>query len=103
MDAHAQKEIRDYANQVALCVKAVAPIAWEAFEEYKLYSRSFSRTELDILKRLLQGEPLPTDAFDGSKSLLREFESKLGMKFSSPEAPTHLSNHDPAGQHPPMK
>jgi thymidylate synthase (FAD) len=30
MDEHAQKEIRDYANQVAVCVKAVAPIAWEA-------------------------------------------------------------------------
>src|SRR5918912_1203372 len=91
MDEHAQKEIRDYADQVAVCVKAVAPIAWEAFEEYKLYARSFSRTELDILKRLLQGEPLPADAFDGSKSLLREFESKLGMKSSSPGDPAHLT------------
>src|SRR5438874_11530608 len=100
MDDHAQKEIRDYANQVAVCVRAVAPIAWEAFEEYKLYGRSFSRTELDILKRLLQGEPLPADAFDGSKSLLREFESKLDMKFNSPEVPAQLSNHDPAGHHP---
>ena len=88
------------ANQVAVCVRAVAPIAWEAFEEYKLYGRSFSRTEVDILKRLLQGEPLPADAFDGSKSLLREFESKLDMKFNSPEAPAQLSNHDPAGHHP---
>jgi len=91
MDDHAQKEIRDYENQVATCVKAVAPIAWEAFEEYKLHGRSFSRTELDILKRLVQGEPLPADAFDGSKSLLREFEAKIGMKFGSPEVPVHLN------------
>ena len=93
MDEHAQKEIRDYANQVAVCVKAVAPIAWEAFEEYKLYARSFSRTELDILKLLLRGEALPPDAFDGSKSLLREFESKLGMSLSSPEAPAYLNGN----------
>src|SRR5207302_1841919 len=82
MDAHAQKEIRDFANQVAVCAKAVAPLAWEAFEEYKLHGRSFSRTELVLLRRLLNGEPLPLDAFDGSKSLLREFEEKLGLKFS---------------------
>src|SRR5215203_1278843 len=36
LDAHAQKEIRDFATQVALCVQAVAPMAWEAFEEYKI-------------------------------------------------------------------
>ncbi len=79
LDAHAQKEIRDFARQVALCAQAVAPAAWEAFEEYKLYGRAFSRTELDLLRHLLQGEPLPDDAFGGSKSLLREFEAKLGM------------------------
>lgn len=85
MDPHAQKEIRDYANQVAVCVQAVAPIAWEAFEEYKLHAASFSRTELAILKRMLSGEPLPADAFDGSKSLLREFEAKLGLSLRSAE------------------
>jgi thymidylate synthase (FAD) len=89
LDAHAQKEIRDYANQVALCVKAVAPMAWEAFEEYKLHGASFSRTELELLRRLIAGEPMPLDAFDGSKSLLREFEEKLGMEFSRPEVAAH--------------
>lgn len=85
MDAHAQKEIRDLANQVAVCAKAVAPIAWEAFEEYKLHARNFSRTELALLRRLLAGEALPIDAFEGSKGLLREFEEKLGMGFSNAE------------------
>src|SRR5580692_8841624 len=32
MDAHAQYEIRAYAEAMALCAKAVAPIAYEAFE-----------------------------------------------------------------------
>jgi thymidylate synthase (FAD) len=85
LDQHAQKEIRDYATQVALCTSAVAPIAWEAFEEYKLYGKSFSRSELSILQKLLAGEPLPADAFDGSKSLLREFEEKLAIPLSARE------------------
>src|SRR5215210_3871117 len=67
MDPHAQKEIRDLATQVAVCAQAVAPIAWEAFEEYKLHGRSFSRSEVSLLRRLLSGEPLPVDAFEGSK------------------------------------
>jgi thymidylate synthase (FAD) len=81
MDPHAQKEIRDYANRVAECVKAVAPIAWEAFDEYKLQGASFSGTELDLIRRLLSGEPMPEDAFEGSKSLRREFEQKIGLTF----------------------
>ncbi|HKP54766.1 MAG TPA: FAD-dependent thymidylate synthase [Chloroflexia bacterium] len=85
MDPHAQKEIRDLASQVAVCAKAVAPIAWEAFEEYKLHGKSFSRTELALLRRILAGEPMPVDAFEGSKSLLREFEEKLGMGLIQPE------------------
>ncbi|MEO8288335.1 MAG: FAD-dependent thymidylate synthase [Chloroflexota bacterium] len=87
MDAHAQKEIRDFANQVAVCTQAVAPLAWEAFEEYKLHGKSFSRTELEVLKRLLAGEALPADAFEGSKSLLREFEQKLGMSLTNRDIP----------------
>jgi thymidylate synthase (FAD) len=91
LDQHAQKEIRDYATQVALCTKAVAPIAWEAFEEYKLYGKSFSRSELAILQQLLAGNPLPADAFDGSKSLLREFQEKLAIPLATHEAaaPAH--------------
>src|SRR6266550_5742119 len=93
MDPHAQQEIRAYANQVALCVKAVAPIAWEAFEEYKLHGKSFSRTEVALLQRLLAGEPLPADAFEGSKSLLREFEAKLGISLVSQETPAPVHSN----------
>ncbi len=92
MDPHAQKEIRDFADQVAVCAQAVAPIAWEAFEEYKLHGRSFSSTELDLLKRLVAGEPMPPDAFDSSKSLRREFEEKLGMTTDSESEPPIHTN-----------
>ncbi|HYP39694.1 MAG TPA: FAD-dependent thymidylate synthase [Chloroflexia bacterium] len=93
MDPHAQKEIRDFANQVAVCTQAVAPAAWEAFEEYKLHGKSFSKSELAILRRLLSGEPMPPDAFEGSKSLLREFEQKLGMSVGQREVPVHSNGH----------
>jgi thymidylate synthase (FAD) len=91
MDPHAQKEIRDFANQVALCVKAVAPLAWEAFEEYKLQGKSFSNTELELIKGLISGQPVPADAFDGSKSLMREFEEKLGMNVPRQEIHVHTN------------
>lgn len=93
LDPHAQKEIRDLAQQVAICAEAVAPAAWEAFEEYKLYGKSFSRTELALLHSLLKGESLPADAFEGSKSLLREFEAKLGLSAAELNAgATHLDS-----------
>jgi thymidylate synthase (FAD) len=87
LDAHAQKEIRDFAQQVAVCAKAVAPYAWEAFEEYKLHGASFSRTEIDIMRKLVRGEPVPPDAFEGSKSLMKEFEAKLGVSVSGLNTP----------------
>jgi thymidylate synthase (FAD) len=93
MDPHAQKEIRDFANQVAVCTKAVAPAAWEAFEEYKLHGKSFSKSELAILRRLISGEPMPADAFEGSKSLLREFEQKLGMSVGQRDVPVQSNGH----------
>jgi thymidylate synthase (FAD) len=56
MDAHAQYEIRAYAEALATCAKAVAPIAYEAFEEHVLGSISFSRAECEALSHLLAGE-----------------------------------------------
>lgn len=56
MDSHAQYEIRVYAEAIARCAKAVAPLAYEAFEEHSLGSVKLSRTEAAALGRLLSGE-----------------------------------------------
>lgn len=53
MDPHAQYEIRVYAEAMAQIVRAVVPIAWEAFEDYQLHAVRFSRLELDALATLL--------------------------------------------------
>ena len=55
LDPHAQHEIRVYAEAMAQIVRAVAPIAWEAFEDYQLGADRLSRLELETLGRLLDG------------------------------------------------
>lgn len=60
-DVHAQHEIRVYAEALGQCAKAVAPLAYEAFEEYALHARRFSRSELTALRAMLKGEPCPID------------------------------------------
>jgi len=56
MDDHAQYEIRVYAQAMARIVKAVVPVAWEAFEDYVINARKFSGLEMEALERLLAGE-----------------------------------------------
>jgi thymidylate synthase (FAD) len=55
MDAHAQYEIRVFAEAMAQCAKAVAPLAYEAFEEHSLGAVTFSRSESTALAGLLEG------------------------------------------------
>lgn len=56
LDPHAQYEIRVFAEAMAEIVRAVAPIAYEAFEDYQLRSDKFSSLELEVLGRLLGGQ-----------------------------------------------
>jgi len=57
LDSHAQYEIRVYAEAMAQCAKAVAPLAYEAFEEHIQGSIRFSRSELESLTAILEGRP----------------------------------------------
>lgn len=53
MDSHAQYEIRSYANAMAEIVKQVVPVAWEAFEDYVLHAKKFSRMEMEFISNLV--------------------------------------------------
>lgn len=55
IDPHAQYEIRVYAEALAQCARAVAPFAYEAFEEHILGSVTFSKAECAALSRMLDG------------------------------------------------
>ncbi len=78
MDAHAQYEIRAYAEAMATCAKAVAPMAYEAFEEHILGAVTFSKAELEALATMLAGGQ-PT--LDGRAAKL--FDEKLAKLRSA--------------------
>jgi len=54
-DPHAQYEIRVYGEAMAKCAQAVAPLAYEAFEEHVMGSITFSRAECSALTAMLGG------------------------------------------------
>ena len=81
MDWHAQFEIRAYGDAVAKCARAVAPRAYEAFEEHILNGRSLSGSELDLLRQALDKEKLTAvlEASGLRPSRQRELLGKLGL------------------------
>lgn len=50
MDSHAQLEIRSFANCMFEIIKQVCPTACEAFEDYVLHAKRFSRMEMEYLR-----------------------------------------------------
>ena len=79
LDWHAQYEIRAYGDVMARLAQAVAPQAYEAFEEHMLYGGAFSRSELNVLRSALDPEKL-NKALEGMRASKREeFLGKLGL------------------------
>jgi thymidylate synthase (FAD) len=72
LDDHAQYEIRVYAQAMAECARAVAPLAYEAFEEHVLGGVRLSRAECKALVAKQAGEDVGLTGLD-----LFEFEVKL--------------------------
>ena len=52
-DSHAQYEIRVFSDAMAESVKAVAPFAWEAYQDYVVQGMRFSRVEQSLLEQTL--------------------------------------------------
>jgi thymidylate synthase (FAD) len=50
IDDHAQKEIRDIANQVYEIIKPLCPMTCEAFEDFRLGSVTLTRLEIEAIK-----------------------------------------------------
>jgi len=84
LDAHAQYEIRVYAEAMAQIVKAVAPIAWEAFEDYVLDAERFSGLEMQAVRRLLSGQregwPEDDEVFDALPEAWRQTTAEGKLK-----------------------
>jgi len=76
-DAHAQYEIRVYADAICELVKAWVPATWSAFEDYRLNAAQFSGPGMACLRRMLAGEAVTQENSGMSKGEGREFEALL--------------------------
>ena len=77
-DPHAQYEIRVYAEAIAACVKDWLPLAYGAFEDYRMGGVNLSGKALAVLRRRLAGEVVTQESSGMSKGEWREFEGVLG-------------------------
>jgi thymidylate synthase (FAD) len=87
LDWHAQFEIRVYGDAMARVVKAVAPMAYAAFEEHVLYGRRFSRTEIELLRELIDPAGLREAMGASGMKRTRQLElfDKLGLRADALE------------------
>ena len=77
-DPHAQYEIRVYADAICEVVKDWVPMAYGAFEDYRLDAVQFSGKAMAVLRRRLAGEVVTQEDSGMSKGEWREFEGSLG-------------------------
>ncbi len=77
-DPHAQYEIRVYAEAIAACVKDWVPLAFGAFEDYRMGGVTLSGKAIEVLKRRLKGEVVGQETSGMSKGEWREFEGVWG-------------------------
>ncbi|HQU70289.1 MAG TPA: FAD-dependent thymidylate synthase [Albidovulum sp.] len=77
-DAHAQYEIRVYAETMCGIVKDWVPLAYGAFEDYRLGGVTMSGKAVKVLRRRLAGEAVTQETSGMSKGEWREFEGVWG-------------------------
>ncbi|MDA9980950.1 FAD-dependent thymidylate synthase [Pelagibacterales bacterium] len=78
-DAHAQYEIRVYADIILDIVKKWVPITYEAFEDYRVGGTQLSAKEILILKKIIKGETVDPDAEGISKREWGELQKKFDL------------------------
>ena len=96
VDPRAQWEIQEFARVMAAMVKRVAPLSYEAWIDYDLAARSFTRAERAALARLVEAREESVHARDGA-SLSGGELAELGLskrevvelieKLAAPERP----------------
>ena len=76
-DAHAQYEIRVYADAICKVVADWVPFAYSAFEDYRMGGATMSGTALECVRRMIKGETVTQETSGMSKGEWREFEGLL--------------------------
>lgn len=93
LDAHAQYEIRVYAEAMAKCAEAVAPMAYQAFERHILNAVTFSQDELVILRHILLGYPPAEVQADIDAYLTKRDAAVFRAKLDKVRAQEVILNH----------
>ena len=76
-DAHAQYEIRVYAEEICKIVADWVPLAYSAFEDYRMGGANLSEKGLECVRRMLKGEKVTQENSGMSKGEWREFEGVI--------------------------
>ena len=76
-DAHAQYEIRVYADAICNVVADWVPAAYRAFEDYRLGGATMSNTALECIRRMVKGEEVTQETSGMSKGEWREFKGVI--------------------------
>ncbi|MBC7430926.1 MAG: FAD-dependent thymidylate synthase, partial [Rubritepida sp.] len=77
-DAHAQYEIRAYAEAMLETVRAWVPLSFEAFTDYRQGAVTLSAQMLGLVRRMLAGEAVEQASSGLSKREWRELMETLG-------------------------
>jgi len=77
-DAHAQMEIRAYAEAICDLVQAWVPECWRAFEDYRLNAVQVSGPAMAVLRRMLAGETVEQADSGLSAGEWRELMAAIG-------------------------
>ena len=76
-DAHAQYEIRVYADAICEMVADWVPFAYRAFEDYRMGAVTMSAQMVDCMRRMLKGEAVTQENSGMSVREWREFEGVI--------------------------
>ncbi len=78
-DAHAQYEIRAYADVMIEVLKKWCPLAHDAFMEYRVGCAHVSATGKDVIRRLISGEKVTQETSGLTKREWAELASEFGL------------------------
>jgi thymidylate synthase (FAD) len=79
-DAHAQYEIRVYAEAMLDTLKRWVPLTYDSFLRYRMGGVALSREGLAVVKRLIAGETVAREGTGLSAREWRELMESLGRQ-----------------------
>jgi thymidylate synthase (FAD) len=84
-DAHAQYEIRVYADIILDMVKSWVPAAYGAFHDYRMGAAMFSSTEIELIRRGIGGEDLDGLLPESGMSFRERKEFRIKLNLGPPK------------------